>query len=470
MDLKISGFTQIENNSTTKKVSNQNEKPYSFNEVLNNISSNKSAIKDKNSNIKNNNDIYKDNKKSLVKDENTNSKDNSITSGLNKEDIQKIKDKLEEQGFSKEELDSIKSVEDLEKLANKLKKSGDLDSFIALLNSILQCLSSGENIKLGKNLEENLDKLKVLLNNLSEGNGNKEQSLIEIKDILSEEFNKLNLTDENSLDKDLLETFSNKLQMQIEKEPNEEKLSLLKNIKNEMESILKEESKNNLPIDSQINVDELLISKEENDSSDTNPSNLEENTSKEDKLLKGLLEEKEQGTGDKINKTVNFMSHLKNSVNINELSSKEALGNLVINKDTMNADIIKSIKYMELNNVKDLTVKIMPKELGEVLIKITMEGGIMKANIGTTTKEAYNLLNSNMQLIEDKLQNSGIKVQELSLNIYNEDTTFFKQGNEKREDSHNTSKSGNKAELSSVDEIPEEENISSVESNVNMLA
>jgi len=464
VDLKISGFIKIENNSTTKKVTNQNEKPYSFNEVLNNISSNKSAIKDKNLDTKNSNDIYKDNKNSLVKDENTNSKDNSIMSGLNKEDIQKIKDKLEEQGFSKEELDSIKSVEDLEKLANKLKKSGDLDSFIALLNSILQCLYSGENIKLGKNLEENLDKLKVLLNNLSEGNGNKEQLLTEIKDILGEEFNKLNLTDDNSLDKDLLETFSNKLKMQIEKEPNGEKLSLLKDIKSEMESILKEGSKNNLPIDSQINVDELLMSEEETDS-----SNLKENTSKEDKLLKGLLEEKEQGTGDKINKTVNFMSHLKNSVNINELSSKEALGNLVINKDTMNADIIKSIKYMELNNVKDLTVKIMPKELGEVFIKITMEGGIMKANIGATTKEAYNLLNSNMQLIEDKLQNSGIKVQELSLNIYNEDTTFFKQGNEKRENSH-TSKSENKAELSSKDEIPEEENISSVESNVNMLA
>ncbi|MDS1002859.1 flagellar hook-length control protein FliK [Clostridium sporogenes] len=464
MDLKISGFIKIENNSTTKKVTNQNEKPYSFNEVLNNISSNKSAIKDKNLDTKNSNDIYKDNKNSLVKDENTNSKDNSIMSGLNKEDIQKIKDKLEEQGFSKEELDSIKSVEDLEKLANKLKKSGDLDSFIALLNSILQSVSSGENIKLGKNLEENLDKLKVLLNNLSQGNGNKEQLVTEIKDILGEEFNKLNLTDENSLDKDLLETFSNKLQMQIEKEPNEEKLSLLKDIKSEMESILKEGSKNNLPIDSQINVDELLMSEEETDS-----SNLKENTSKEDKLLKGLLEEKEQGTGDKINKTVNFMSHLKNSVNINELSSKEALGNLVINKDTMNGDIIKSIKYMELNNVKDLTVKIMPKELGEVFIKITMEGGIMKANIGATTKEAYNLLNSNMQLIEDKLQNSGIKVQDLSLNIYNEDTTFFKQGNEKRENSH-ASKSENKAELSSMDEIPEEENISNIESNVNMLA
>ncbi len=287
---------------------------------------------------------------------------------------------------------------------------------------------------------------------------------MEIKDILGEEFNKLNLTDKNSLDEDLLETFSNKLQMKIEKEPNEEKLSLLKNIKSEMENILKEEANNKLPVEPKIDISEPLVLEEETDS-----SNLKENTSKEDKLLKGLLEDKEQGTGEKINKTVNFMSHLKNSTDINELSSNETLGKLVINKNTMNTDIIKSIKYMELNNVKDLTVKIMPKELGEVFIKLTMEGGIMKANIGATTKEAYNLLNSNMQLIEDKLQNSGIKVQELSLNIYNEDTTFFKQSSENGKNS-NPSKSENKADLSSMDEIPEEENISTIDGNVNILA
>ncbi|ENJ9652598.1 flagellar hook-length control protein FliK [Clostridium botulinum] len=462
MELKISGFTKIENNLATKKATNQNEKSYSFNEVLNNISYNKSPSKDKNVSTKQGTE--QDNKNYLIKDENINNKDNSMMSKLNKEDIQKIKDKLEEQGFSKEELDSIKSLEDLKNLVEKIKDAGDLDSFVALVNSILQCLYSGENVKLPEDLGENLEKLKVLLNNLSEGNGNKEQLLMEIKDILGEEFNKLNLTDKNSLDEDLLETFSNKLQTQIEKEPNAEKVSLLKNIKNEMENILKEESNNKLYIEPKIDISEPLVLEEETDS-----SNLKENTSKEDKLLKGLLEDKEQLAGEKINKAVNFMSHLKNSTDINELSSKETLGNLVINKNTMNADIIKSIKYMELNNVKDLTVKIMPKELGEVFIKLTMEGGIMKANIGATTKEAYNLLNSNMQLIEDKLQNSGIKVQELSLNIYNEDTTFFKQGNEKGENS-NPSKSNDKADLSSMDEIQEEENISTIDGNVNILA
>ncbi len=68
MDLRVSGFTKIENNSTTKNISNENEKSYSFNELLNNISSNKNVVKDKNIYVKNNNDIYKDNKNSLVKE------------------------------------------------------------------------------------------------------------------------------------------------------------------------------------------------------------------------------------------------------------------------------------------------------------------------------------------------------------------------------------------------------------------
>ncbi|WP_251860485.1 flagellar hook-length control protein FliK [Clostridium sp. Marseille-Q2269] len=461
MELRINGFTQIENKSSFKKETDSSEKSCLFNDVLNNISSNK----DKNINVKQEKNVHNNNKDSVIKDENIHGKDNSIISKLDKENIQDIKKRLEKEGFSKEELDSIKSLEDLKKLGDKLRSVGDLEGFIALVNSILQCLYSKENINLSKDIAPKLDKIKVLFNNLAENSKNKQQLLIEIKNILGDKTSKLNVTDEHSLNEDLLETFSNKLQIQIGKEVNGERVSLLRNIKNEIQNILKEQSNDKLPIESKINVDELLVSEEKIDF-----PNLKENNSKEEKLLMGLLEDKEQGAREKINKTVNFMSHLKNSADVNQLSSKEALGKLVINKDTMNADIIKSMKYMELNNVKDLTVKIMPKELGEIIIKLSMEGGIMKANIGATTKEAYNLLNSNMQLIEDKLQNSGIKVQELSLNIYNEDTTFFKQENKKHQNHNNSSNSNNNIDMLSMDEGMEEENISTIDSNVNILA
>lgn len=87
VELKISGFTKIENNSSTKKSISQSEKSYSFNEILNNISSNKSPSKDKNVSTKQG--VEQDNKNCLIKDENINSKDNSIISKLNKEDMQK---------------------------------------------------------------------------------------------------------------------------------------------------------------------------------------------------------------------------------------------------------------------------------------------------------------------------------------------------------------------------------------------
>nr|WP_278000881.1 hypothetical protein [Clostridium botulinum] len=149
MELKISGFNKTENNLVTKNATNQSEKSYSFNEVLNSISSNK------NKNISTKQDVQQDNKNYLIKNENINNKDNSMMSKLNKEDIQKIKDKLAEQGFSKEELDSIKSLDDLKNLVEKIKDAGDLDNFVALVNSILQCLYSGQNVKLGKELEQN---------------------------------------------------------------------------------------------------------------------------------------------------------------------------------------------------------------------------------------------------------------------------------------------------------------------------
>ena len=90
--------------------------------------------------------------------------------------------------------------------------------------------------------------------------------------------------------------------------------------------------------------------------------------------------------------------------------------------------MFKAMTYMDSNGIKDLTVKIMPKELGEVTIKLSMENGVMKANITASNKDAYNLLSSNIKDISDKLQDSNIKIQNFNIDVYNGDTTFFKDG------------------------------------------
>ena len=69
---------------------------------------------------------------------------------------------------------------------------------------------------------------------------------------------------------------------------------------------------------------------------------------------------------------------------------------VAVSRETVATDVVSNVKYMVKNQVEQLTVKIYPKELGEITIKIISEDGIMKADIKSTSKETYTLLNSNM--------------------------------------------------------------------------
>lgn len=189
--------------------------------------------------------------------------------------------------------------------------------------------------------------------------------------------------------------------------------------------------------------------------------------SAEDKILKSIIAP-EREPGDKENiiaKTTNFISQFE--AIRNEKITPDAI---VINKSNFSEDIVKSVKFMQLNNLKDLTVTIAPKELGEVIIKLTMSGGIMKASITATNKEAYNILNSNLTDITSKLNTLDMKIQDFTLNIYNGDTTFFKQGSS----GENSKEQNNKNPKNVLEEIEGSPLNSDIDvnspNNVNILA
>ncbi|GEM_PF-4604412 len=167
---------------------------------------------------------------------------------------------------------------------------------------------------------------------------------------------------------------------------------------------------------------------------------LKDEIKQEEVFLRGILKEdtdvpKYAAMGNKLASSVNTLGNFKDMVPI------EADFKPVINKNNFVADIIKSVKYMELNEVKDLTVKVFPKELGEIVIKVVMDGAAMKAQLTTANKDTYNLLNSNMVELNQKLSESPIKIAEFNLNIYYGDTTFFsKDGSEQQQHGENSSK------------------------------
>lgn len=151
------------------------------------------------------------------------------------------------------------------------------------------------------------------------------------------------------------------------------------------------------------------------------------NSSFEDKFLRNLLGENKEDS--KISKAVSFMNQFE-TIKTGD-TVKVQTPNLVIDKSNFGADIIKSVEFMEINNIKDLVVKMNPKELGEITIKLTLESGIMKANISAQNKDTFNLLNNNFQDISDRLKNMDIKIQNLDINIYEDSTFFNKNSNQK---------------------------------------
>ena len=184
-------------------------------------------------------------------------------------------------------------------------------------------------------------------------------------------------------------------------------------------------------------------------------------SSSEGKFLDKLLSGNKDDT--KISKAVNFMNQFE-TLKTSDTAKVETT-NLVINKNNFELDVIKSVKFMEINNIKDLVVKMNPKELGEITIKLTLESGIIKANISAQNKDTYNLLNTNIQDISDRLKNMDIKIHSLDINIYEDSTFFSKDSNGKNNNDGQNSNA--KTRINSEEDIPIIDNYVIEENQVN---
>lgn len=158
----------------------------------------------------------------------------------------------------------------------------------------------------------------------------------------------------------------------------------------------------------------------------------------------------------------------KNDVASNIISEVKPVA---VSRETVATDVVSNVKYMVKNQVEQLTVKIYPKELGEITIKIISEDGIMKADIKSTYKETYTLLNSNMEEIKKHLSNESLIIKEVNIGLY-EDTTYYSGQGFSNEFNDERNKESYLVEDNDSINIHKEENeeISEEISNVNLLA
>lgn len=180
-------------------------------------------------------------------------------------------------------------------------------------------------------------------------------------------------------------------------------------------------------------------------------------SSKEDKILKSFVNDTDSSTA-KISSLPLKLSLNEKSILVNKVDTP------VVNKATFVNDIIKSIKYMDNEGIKNLTVKINPKELGEVVIRISMEQGNMKATINATSKEGYNILSQNFSELNQKIADANLKIQSFDLGQYQNGANLFSEGGNK-ENPNNSHKS----KRDSILGIDDEEEINKSEEMNNNL-
>jgi flagellar hook-length control protein FliK len=173
--------------------------------------------------------------------------------------------------------------------------------------------------------------------------------------------------------------------------------------------------------------------------SDLSSSTSDKNSSSKDNEFLNNLISSNGNNGNSDNNYSKVTNVINQFINSNASTSKPVENQLPetqIRSANFAEDVITNVKYMQNNNIKDMTVTIAPKELGQVLINVSSENGVMKASITATNKEAYNLLNSNLGEINKNLSSQAVGLDNVEVNIYNGDTTFFKDGSNSNADTN----------------------------------
>lgn len=371
--------------------------------------------------------------------------------------VDELNEKLEEleedsKSASKDEVNDI-----LTELLNLLAKLGIKEEDLKLngeispeiLKTMIEGINGDEASK--SNSSSIMDKLVELLKNNSVKGNLDTDSLKSMEKLLSNL--SANLADENT-------------------EVTKDIKSGIKNLMSEISNILDDKQSQSgkvLTLEDMLNKNYSQDNKESSTKNQSNKNATSEATkdvSKEDKFLNSLIDDDKDSSLNKINLFASRTQTVQNQ-------SVDTVKGLTINKATFADDLIKNVKFMSTNSLKELTVKINPGNLGEITIKLIQEDGVMKANLKANSKETTALLSQNLVDIKRQLSEQNIKIADVNIELYQEDTTFFREqgfGRQLSEDQGRRNSNGNSINDGSITEDELVGNSASEDNNLDFFA
>ena len=111
---------------------------------------------------------------------------------------------------------------------------------------------------------------------------------------------------------------------------------------------------------------------------------------------------------------------------ITEMKS-EIIQPQIIRSEYVSQDFIQAIKYLKVNNLEEISVKMNPKDLGELHIKIIKSNNEEKVVVTSYNSDTFNLLKDNVNEIKNNLNTLDINVKEVAVEIKNGNQSDFSQ-------------------------------------------
>ena len=372
-------------------------------------------------------------------------------------------------------------------------KSVSSDSLSTFKDFISEFKLEDENSGTNTNNKEDVDESLILYNliytlyekfNIAE----KIDSLTDLENIKSSLNSRLNLNEvENT--KNILDAIEN---LHTSSESNyslELNNNDMKEIINNINHLINEGRNNSNKINESLN---SLIDKIKNQIKDLDKSS-QEDSMYENLDTVGILNQSKideykssKGTSNDLEYLENIVSADDNSyinsfVGINEFNTvyRNSTSNDIpqpvteIRQEFITEDIIKSVKYMKNSDLEELNVKLNPRNLGEISIKLSKNKEHSNLLITVDDNNILDLVNKNIEDIKKHLNDTDINIKDIVINVKSENENLFsdnlnKEFNQDRRFNQNNSNKNKKNNNQIIEELHNSEH-NKDDDNLNIL-
>lgn len=293
---------------------------------------------------------------------------------------------IEESSISIDELkDLISSLEELISDLTIENEDIELNEDISFLQAIIPLIIQNEEL-LNSTDNNNLNQLVDLISN----------KLNESAHEISSESNDLALEFIKHIDSDFIKNFEKLETLQLKKE------ALAESFQEFLGSKSTESEINDIGINGFYNIFKTM-----SDSSNKTTMNLNDTAIDSIESLDA-------------SDMIELLNHMNDSSKTMETSQSDKSINtntFVLNQETLSEDLYSTIIHMKNINLKQLKLKLSPKELGDMTIDVSQLDNVSKIILTVSNQDTLNIIKSNLKEILEHLKSSGLISSESSITV-----------------------------------------------------